>query len=65
MSALSALVIIAVVAVGVILFFGLLNMVRGGSASRSQKLMRWRVAVQFIAICLIMASIFVAHQLSR
>ena len=34
---------LAVVAVAVVLLLGLLNMLRGGSANRSQNLMRWRV----------------------
>ena len=44
----------ALAAVAVILFAGLWNMMRGGSANRSQMLMRWRVILQFIAIILMM-----------
>ena len=36
--------------VAVILLLGLLNMARGGSANRSQTFMRLRVAVQFVAV---------------
>lgn len=36
--------------VAVILGMGLVNMIRGGSANRSQTLMRWRVIVQFAAV---------------
>jgi len=32
----------------------------GGSAKRSQALMRWRIALQFLAIILIMAAIYFA-----
>jgi hypothetical protein len=32
----------------------------GGSASRSQTLMRWRIALQFLAIIVIMAAIYFA-----
>ncbi|MBV1695942.1 MAG: twin transmembrane helix small protein, partial [Hyphomicrobiales bacterium] len=39
----SQLSTIAVFAVLVVLIFGLANMMRGGSANLSQKLMRWRV----------------------
>jgi hypothetical protein len=37
---------------------GLINMMRGGSPNRSQKLMRLRVLFQFIAIIVIMATIW-------
>ena len=49
----SALVPIAVGAVAVVLLLGLVNMLRGGSANTSQKLMRLRVVLQFVAIILI------------
>jgi hypothetical protein len=45
---------VSVGAVAVVLLRGLLNMVRGGSANLSQKLMRWRVGLQFLAIIVIM-----------
>jgi membrane protein DedA with SNARE-associated domain len=44
----------AVGAVAIVLLFGLLNMMRGGSPNTSQKLMRWRVGLQFVAIVIIM-----------
>ena len=50
----SLLVMVSVGAVAVVLLLGLLNMVRGGSANLSQKLMRWRVGLQFLAIIVIM-----------
>jgi hypothetical protein len=49
---------LAVAAVAVVLFLGLWNMMRGGSASRSQNLMRWRVGIQFLAIILLMAALW-------
>lgn len=49
------LVPIAVGAVAVVLVLGLVNMLRGGSESRSQNLMRLRVVLQFIAILVILA----------
>ncbi|WP_439528037.1 twin transmembrane helix small protein [Pannonibacter sp.] len=52
------LVPIAVGAVAVVLFLGLWNMFRGGSASKSQQLMRWRVGLQFLAIVIIMATLY-------
>lgn len=49
---------IAVLAVAFVLLLGLFNMLRGGSAHRSQKLMRTRVLLQFLAIILIMGVIW-------
>ncbi len=49
---------IAVAAVAIVLLLGLFNMLRGGSASVSQKLMRWRVVLQFIAIVVILGVIW-------
>lgn len=46
---------LAVVAVLIVLLLGLWNMMRGASPSTSQKLMRWRVGLQFVAILAIMA----------
>jgi hypothetical protein len=48
----------AVVAVAIVLVLGLVNMMRGGSPNRSQKLMRLRVLLQFVAIIVIMATIW-------
>ncbi|NBN65552.1 twin transmembrane helix small protein [Microvirga tunisiensis] len=45
-------------AVALVLFLGLWNMFRGGSANRSQQLMRWRVGLQFLAIVLIMGTLY-------
>lgn len=59
MSALfSFLVPVATIAVAIVLLFGLVNMMRGGSPETSQKLMRWRVILQFVAIVIIMAAIW-------
>jgi len=52
------LVPIAIGAVAVVLLLGLVNMLRGGSPNTSQKLMRLRVVLQFIAIIIIMATIY-------
>ncbi len=51
------LVPIAIVAVAIVLLLGLVNMMRGGSPDRSQRLMRLRVLLQFVAIVVIMAAI--------
>ena len=53
-----ALVPIAIIAVAVVLAFGLANMMRGGSPYTSQKLMRLRVLLQFIAIVVIMFTVW-------
>ncbi len=53
-----ALVPIAVGAVAVVLLMGLSNLARGGSPQRSQKLMRMRVLLQFVAIIVIMLTIW-------
>ena len=53
---------IAIGAVIVVLLLGLINMMRGGDQNTSQKLMRWRVILQFIAIIVIMATLYVMGQ---
>jgi hypothetical protein len=50
---------IAIGAVAVVLLLGLLNMMRGGSPNTSQRLMRMRVLLQFVAIVVIMATIWI------
>jgi hypothetical protein len=49
---------IAVGAVAIVLLLGLANMLRGGSPNTSQKLMRLRVLLQFVAIVVIMITIW-------
>jgi cytochrome bd-type quinol oxidase subunit 2 len=46
---------IAVFAVLIVLLLGLWTMMKGTSPNLSQKLMRWRVGLQFCAIVLIVA----------
>ena len=48
----------AIAAVAIVLVLGLVNMMRGGSPNRSQKLMRLRVLLQFVAIIVIMLTIW-------
>ena len=48
------LITLATGAVAVVLILGLANMLRGGSPSRSQNLMRLRVVLQGVAILLIL-----------
>jgi hypothetical protein len=52
----------AVAAVALVLLLGLWNMLRGGSANRSQTLMRWRVVLQFLAIIIMMAALWLANR---
>jgi len=54
----SFLVPLALGAVAVVLLLGLANMVRGGPPNLSQKLMRLRVLLQFVAIVVIMLAIW-------
>ena len=52
------LVPIAIGAVALVLLAGLINMMRGGSGNTSQKLMRLRVLLQFVAIAVVMFTIW-------
>ncbi|MDP4021070.1 twin transmembrane helix small protein [Methylobacterium sp. NEAU 140] len=54
----NSLVLVACLAVAVVLVLGLANMMRGGSANLSQKLMRLRVLLQFVAILVIMGVVW-------
>lgn len=53
---------VATGAVLVVLLMGLVNMFRRGSANTSQKLMRWRVGLQGIAIVVLMAAFYFTHR---
>jgi hypothetical protein len=50
---------IAIGAVATVLLLGLINMMRGGSPNRSQQLMRLRVLLQFVAIVVIMFTLWI------
>ncbi len=52
---------VAVFAVLIVLLLGLWNMMRGGNPNLSQKLMRLRVVLQFVAILIIIAYVIVTH----
>ena len=52
------LIFLALGAVAVILFMGLWNMFRGGSANRSQMLMRARVIAQGVALIVLLGAFF-------
>jgi len=49
---------IAIGAVAFVLLLGLINMMRGGSPNTSQRLMRLRVLLQFVAIIITMGAIW-------
>ena len=49
---------LALFAVTVVLLLGLVNMMRGGSPNTSQRLMRLRVLLQFVAIVIAMLAIW-------
>jgi hypothetical protein len=52
---------IAVAAVAVVLVWGLSTLLRGNSPSLSQKLMRWRIGLQFVAILVIMLFVYLTR----
>jgi NADH:ubiquinone oxidoreductase subunit 6 (subunit J) len=56
------LVPIAIGAVAIVLLLGLANMLRGGSPNTSQKLMRWRVGLQFVAVVIVMVTIWLTQR---
>lgn len=51
-------VLLACLSVALVLVLGLVNMLRGGSANLSQKLMRLRVLLQLVAIVVIMGVVW-------
>ena len=54
----AVIAVLLAAAIAVVLILGLANMARGGSPHKSQKLMRLRVLLQFIAIVVIMLTIW-------
>ncbi|WP_340148414.1 twin transmembrane helix small protein [uncultured Sneathiella sp.] len=56
------LIVAAVIATALVLFFGVLTMARGGEFNRryGNKLMRLRILVQAVAVILIMIGIWLA-----
>jgi hypothetical protein len=53
---------IAVAAVAVVLILGVINMMRGNSPERSQRLMRWRVILQFTALAVILIALYFSQR---
>jgi hypothetical protein len=62
MSIISYLIPLGLAAVVLVLLAGLFNMLRGGSASLSQTLMRWRVGLQFAVVVLVMLFFYFSRQ---
>jgi hypothetical protein len=57
-NALQSITMLAVLAVFLVLLAGLWNMMRGSNPNMSQKLMRWRVGLQFMAIMIAMILLY-------
>ncbi len=55
-----AAIFVALIAVAAVLALGMLNTATGGSPRRTQLLMRWRVALQLLAIVVILAAVYFA-----
>ncbi|AZO11346.1 MULTISPECIES: twin transmembrane helix small protein [unclassified Mesorhizobium] len=56
------LAIVVMVAVVIVLIRGLINMMRGGSGMTSNKLMQARVLLQFVALVLIMLTVYFSRK---
>lgn len=54
------LVVVAVAAVVLVVVAGFINMFRGGQGApaRSQKLMRWRVGLQLLALLIVLGVLY-------
>jgi hypothetical protein len=57
-TAFNVLAAIVMIAVVVVLIRGLVNMLRGGPGSTSNKLMQARVLLQFVALALILLALY-------
>lgn len=58
----NALTTIAVLSVGVVLVLGLRTLLKGDTPNLSQRLMRWRIGLQFIAVVLIMLTVLLMRR---
>ncbi|QDZ01530.1 twin transmembrane helix small protein [Nitratireductor mangrovi] len=57
----NVLAVLFMVAVAIVLVRGLVNMMRGGSANTSNKLMQARVFLQFVALLFIMLALYLSR----
>ena len=55
------LTILATLTVAAVLIWGLSTLLRGGDSNLSQRLMRWRVGLQFVAIAVIMLFVYLTR----
>ena len=58
MAVVNYMIPLGLAAVTAVLIAGLLNMLRNGRASTSQKLMRWRVGLQIATVVLVMLGFY-------
>jgi hypothetical protein len=61
-TAFNILAIVVMAAVVIVLVRGLINMMRGGSGNTSNKLMQARVALQFVALVLVLLAVYFGRQ---
>ncbi len=57
-TAVNMIAVLVMVGVVIVLIRGLINMMRGGSANTSNKLMQARVTLQFVALVFIMLALW-------
>jgi hypothetical protein len=57
----SHLTTLALIAVLAVLLLGFWNMLRGSNPNVSQTLMRWRVGLQFLAIIIVMITVYLTR----
>jgi hypothetical protein len=61
-TALKILLVVALAAVVIVLVRGLVNMMRGGSGITSNKLMQARVALQFVALVIVLLVLYLSRR---
>jgi len=56
----NVLVVVAVAVVALVVFAGFFNMFRGGhgAPARAQRLMRWRVGLQLVALIIVLGVLY-------
>ena len=59
-SLISTASIIAIIVVAIVLALGLWNMLKGDNPNLSQRLMRWRVGLQALAVLLLMIGLYLS-----
>jgi hypothetical protein len=57
-TAFNILAIVVMIGVVIVLMRGLLNLMRGGPGSKSNKLMQMRIILQFLALVLILLAVY-------